>query len=162
MKKSSKIILITLAVVGISGTVMAFGGKQYCNNMNAEDKADMINYLMSRKLDLNTEQEVYLESLTGRVAELAEQAREDRETRQQWVEGLISDQPFDQSTLLQKVNEKTDLIKQNAPEVITLLGQFVDSLNSEQKAELKEFISKRGGFGGRGLGGRHHGHWIDG
>lgn len=162
MKRSSKIILVTLAVVGISGTVMAFGGKQYCNNMNAEEKADMINYRISRKLDLNSEQEVYLESLTGRVAEIAEQAREDRETRQQWLEDLISDQPFDQSTLLQKVNEKTDMVKQNAPEVITLLGQFVDSLDSEQKSELKDLISKRGGFGGRGFGGRHHNHWIDG
>ena len=162
MTKISKIILVTVAVVGISGTVMAFGGKQYCKNMNAEDKADMINYKVSRKLDLNSEQEVYLESLTGRMVELAEQAREDRETRQQWIEGLIGDQPFDQSALVQKVNEKTDLVKQNAPEVITLLGQFIDSLDSEQKAELKELISKRGGFAGRGFGGRDHGHWIDG
>lgn len=149
MKTSSKILIASVLVVVVGGTALAFGGRHHLNHMSAEEKADMISYYASRKLDLNTEQELKLETLTQRVAEIAQQLREDRSTRQQWLEDMINDGPLDQAALLQKISSKTETVNQNAPEVVGLIAEFVDSLEPGQKDRLKELIAHRGG--------RHHG-----
>ena len=71
------------------------------------------------------------------------QVRMPQEERQVWINQLINDGPLDQAALLTRVNERTQWVNQHAPEVIGLLGEFVDGLNAEQKQELKQFMSKR-------------------
>jgi Spy/CpxP family protein refolding chaperone len=148
MKRSYKIILTSLMVVGISGTVFAFGARHHCTNANAEEKAEMFTYHISRKLDLNSEQEVHLEQLAQRAAQVMQEVREARGQRVEMVAEFLTDQPLDQSALLQKITDKTTRVNQLAPEMVGLLAQFVDSLDAGQKAELRELISKRRGFGG--------------
>ena len=164
MKKTGKIILTSVLVIGISGAVFAFGSHHYYSNMTLQEKADMFNYHISRKLDLTAEQEVKLESLSGRVAEIMRTVKQDRQIRNEILDELITEGPMDQSALLQRISNKTDLVNQNAPEIVGLMAGFVDSLDAEQKAELKDMIKKRGGhrFGHRF--GRHgdHQRWIDG
>jgi inhibitor of KinA sporulation pathway (predicted exonuclease) len=130
-----------------------------------QEKTDMFNYHISRKLELNSEQEITLESLTSRFAEITQQLKQQKEDRAQFIEQILAEGPMDQASLLQKITEKTDMVNQNAPEMVALIAQFVDSLDAGQKAELKTMIEKRGnytGFGGR-FGHRHHySQWIDG
>lgn len=165
MKKSSKIILVSVLVLGVSGTVLAFGAKHHYENMSMQERADMFNYHISRQLDLNTEQEIKLESMTSRFSEIAQQVRQQRSDRAQFIEDLLDEGPLDQTALLQKITQKTDLVNQNAPEMVALIAQFVDSLDSGQKSELKQMIQKRSSHHGFG---RHFGHdrdysqWIDG
>ncbi len=165
MKKSSKIILVSVLVLGVSGTVLAFGAKHHYENMSMQERADMFNYHISRKLDLNTEQEIKLESLTSRFSEIAQQLRQQRSDRAQFIEDLLDDGPLDQAALLQKITQKTDLVNQNAPEMVALIAQFVDSLDSDQKSELKQMIQKRSshhGFGRHFGQERDYNQWIDG
>jgi inhibitor of KinA sporulation pathway (predicted exonuclease) len=152
MKTSSKILIASVLVVAVGGTALAFGGRHHFSNMTPEEKADMISYYASRKLDLNTEQEIKLETLTQRLAEIAQQLREERGARQQWLDDMISEGPLDQAALLQKISSKTDTVNQHAPEVVGLIADFVDSLDMDQKKGLKEMIAHRG---------RHHhgGRW---
>ncbi len=165
MKKSSKIIIASVVILMISGSVLAFGAKHHFENMSMQEKADMFNYHISRKLDLNSEQEIKLESLTSRFAEIMQQVRQQREDRVSVIQQMLGEGPMDQSAVLQKITEKTDMVNQNAPEMVALIAQFVDSLDAEQKVELKEMIEKRGGhyrFTGN-FGYRHdHTQWIDG
>jgi hypothetical protein len=165
MKKSSKIIIASVVILLISGSVLAFGAKHHFENLSMKEKADMFNYHISRKLDLNTEQEIKLESLSSRLAEIMQQVKQQREGRSVFIEQIVNEGPMDQSVLLQKITEKTDMVNQNAPEIVALIAQFVDSLDAEQKTELKEMIEKRGAYKGfTGHFGHHHDHsqWIDG
>lgn len=165
MKKSNKIIIASVVILGISGSVLAFGAKHHFENMSMQEKADMFNYHISRKLDLNSEQEIKLESLSSRFAEIMQQVKQQKEDRSLFIEQIVSEGPMDQTVLLQKITEKTEMVNQNAPEMVALIAQFVDSLDSEQKTDLKKMIEKRGGH--RGFSG-HFGHrqdhsqWIDG
>lgn len=154
MKRSSKIILTAVLITGISGAVFAYGAHRNCHNASVEEKADMMNYYISSKLDLNSAQEVYLEQLTARGAQIFDEVRAERANRQQMVDQLLGEGPFDQTALLQKISDKTQRVNQVAPEMVALIGQFVDSLEVEQKAELKQMLAKRRGFGGWG---RHFG-----
>ncbi len=165
MKNSSKIILVSVLVLGVSGTVLAFGAKHHYENMSMQERTDMFNYHISRKLDLNTEQEIKLESLTSRFSEIAQQLRQQRSDRAQFIEDLLDDGPLDQTAMLQKITQKTDLVNQNAPEMVALIAQFVDSLDSDQKSELKQMIQKRSrhhGFGRYFGQERDYNQWIDG
>jgi Spy/CpxP family protein refolding chaperone len=165
MKKSSKIILASVVVVAVSGSVFAYGARHHFENMSMQEKAEMFNYHISRKLDLNTEQEIKLESLSSRFAEIMQQVRQQKSERSQFIEDMLADGPLDQAAILQKINEKTELVNQNAPEVVALMAQFIDSLDSAQKQELGEMIQHRGGHGGfaHRFGQRHeYSQWIDG
>ena len=165
MKKSSKIILATVLVVGISGTVLAFGAKHHYQNMSMQERTEMFNYHLSRKLDLNTEQEIKLESLSSRFGEVAEQIRQQKADRVQFIEDLLDEGPLDQAALLHKISQKTEIVNNNAPEMVALIAQFVDSLDPAQKTELKEMIQHRShhhGFGGHFGPTYDHSQWIDG
>ncbi len=69
------------------------------------------------------------------------------------MDELLSDTPVDQAALLQRINDKTAQVNENAPELVARLATFVDSLDAEQKDEVKQMLERRGrhGFG------RHHG-----
>lgn len=165
MKKSSKIVLASVLVIGISGSVFAFGARNHFENMTIQEKADMFNYHISRKLDLNSEQEIALESLTSRLSEIMQQLKQQHSEHHEMLEQMLDAGPLDQTSLLQKITAKTDMVNQHAPEVVALIAQFVDSLDAQQKDELKVMINKRGsrhGFAGH-FGHRHdHSLWIDG
>jgi inhibitor of KinA sporulation pathway (predicted exonuclease) len=165
MKKSNKIIIASVVILGISGSVLAFGAKNHCENMTMQEKADMFNYHISRKLDLTTEQEIKLESLSSHLTEVLQPMKQQREDRASVIEQMLGEGPMDQSAVLQKITQKTDMVNRQAPEMVALIAQFVDSLDSGQKTELKKMIEKKGGYQGFAghLGHRHdHSLWIDG
>lgn len=149
MKTSSKIILTTVITFGLVSGVFAFGAHKF-SNMSMQDKAEMINHRVSSKLDLNQEQQTKFSDMSLRMVSLVSQAKSQTGDHKELIQGLISDQPLDQAALLEIINTKTSLINQHAPEMVTLLANFVDSLNSDQKAEIKEMMEHKMS--------RHHGH----
>lgn len=152
MKKTGKIIIASVLAVGVTGAVFAFGSHHYYSNLSMQEKAEMISDRIDRKLDLNDTQKVNLDALTSHVAGLMQQVKDNRQTREELLNGVLSDQALDQAALLQRINEKTALINENAPEVVARLAGFMDSLDADQKAEIKQIIDKRKGhrFAGHG------------
>lgn len=145
MKKTSKIILVSVLAIGVTGGVFAFGSHHYFSNLSMQEKAEMISDRIDRKLDLNDVQKANLDELTLHVAGLMQQVKDNRQSREDILNGMLSDQPVDQSLILQAINDKTTMINENAPQVVARLAGFVDSLNAEQKAEIKQMIEKRKG-----------------
>jgi hypothetical protein len=143
MKRSGKIITATLLFLGATGSVLAFGARNHSANMDIQEKADMFNYYVSRKLDLNTVQEVNLEALSSRFAQVMQQVKQQHEEQSQLLDQLLADGPLDQALLLSKISEKTARVDQYAPEMVGLIAQFVDSLDSGQKLQLKQIIQQR-------------------
>ncbi len=156
MKKRNKIILTTALTFGVAGGVMAYNAGKYCDNLNPQEKVEMINERVTDRLVLNTEQQARLGELTSRAAEMIAEAKSQRIERDAIINSLLDDQPVDQIGLLEKITEKTTLVDDSAPEMIALLAGFVDSLNAEQKAEIREFIEhKRSHHHDHGGWGRH-------
>ncbi len=156
MKTSSKIILTVVATLGITGGVFAFGAHSF-SNMSMNDKAEMISQKVTSKLNLNEEQQANLRALSARVVTLVQQAKSQSEDKNHkaMLQGLISDEPLDQAALLQRINKKTSMVNEYAPEMVTLLANFVDSLDNDQKAELKEVIGQKMSRHGRDHGNKH-------
>lgn len=145
MKKSSKIILAGVLAISVAGGVFAFGSHHHFSTMSKHEKADMIKHRIGYKLDLTSQQEVHLEALTGRVVELMQQASDHRQVQGYLLNDMVSGQPLDQVALLESTKHKTVFVNEQAPEIVALLAGFVDSLDVQQKQQIKQLIEQRRG-----------------
>ncbi len=143
MKRSSKIILSTVLAIAVSGAALAFGSHHYFSGLTVQEKSEMFTHHFSKKLDLNEVQQANLQALSSRAAEILQTIRQDHQSRDEFIDRILSDQALDQAAILQKINQKTVLVNEHAPELVGLLAGFVDSLDAEQKSELKQMIEKR-------------------
>jgi len=157
MKLSTRIITAVLLVAGSSGVVYAFG-KHGDWGMTPAEKAEFVSERVTKKLDLDSQQQQKFDDLANLVVEIMQQARATREHQVSEISQLLEDPSFNQARALELIQQKTQLVNEKAPLVIGSLAVFVDSLNSEQKQELQEFMQRRHRQGH----GHGHGHGHDG
>jgi len=152
MKLSTRIITAVLLVAGSSGVVYAFG-KHGDWGMTPAEKAEFVSERVTKKLDLDSQQQQKFDDLANLVVEIMQQARATREHQVSEISQLLEDPSFNQARALELIQQKTQLVNDKAPLVIGSLAVFVDSLNSDQKQELQEFMQRRHRHG--------HGHGDD-
>ena len=66
------------------------------------------------------------------------------------LQALVAGETFDRARAQALLDEKTRAVQTGGPEVITALGDFYDSLNAEQKTQVRELMQRRKGWWGRG------------
>ncbi len=142
MKKSSKIIAVVLLAAASTTAVYAFGGRGHMN-MSPAEKADYMTEKVTRKLNLDSQQQQNLSELANQFVEIMTEARAGKQAHMEEVQKMLSEPSLDQTRLLQLVQEKTQLVNDRAPAVIASLGNFLDSLNVEQKQELQSFVKHK-------------------
>ena len=150
MKRSTKIIgavVVSLSLVTAAG---AYATKQGYG----EARAAFVTSYVSHELDLNDEQKLQLTALTDKVMSLKDQFKAQGQPLHQDIEQLLNADTFDQQKALKMISEKTVFINQAAPEVIAAFAGFLDGLNTEQKAEVMEFLKDK--HQRRGQGWKNH------
>ncbi|MDH3388725.1 MAG: hypothetical protein OEN02_12550 [Gammaproteobacteria bacterium] len=148
MKLSSKIVTAVLLIVGGTGAVYAFS-KHGDWGMTPAEKVEFVTERVTKKLNLDSQQQQNFASLANIVAQLMIDARADRQQQVAEIGELLQEPSFNQARALEMVQQKTQMINQKASQVVASLAIFLDSLNAEQKRQLREFIEHRR---------RHHGH----
>ena len=152
MKLSTRIITAVLLVAGSSGVVYAFG-KHGDWGMTPAEKAEFVSERVTKELGLDSQQQQKFDELANLVVEIMQQAKAGREEQVSEISQLLEDPSFNQARALELIQQKTQLVNEKAPLVIGSLAVFVDSLNSEQKQELQEFMQRRHSRGhGHGYG----------
>ena len=151
MKLSTRIITAVLLIAGSSGVVYAFG-KHNDWGMSPEEKIEFVTDRVTSKLDLDSQQQENFGKLAQTVAQLMLDAKATREQQVNEIGALLQDPSFNQARALELVQQKTQMINENAPLVITSLAVFLDSLNAEQKLQLQDFLKHHRGHH------RHHRH----
>ncbi len=155
MKTSTKIVTATVLSVGLIGGVAAFGG--YCPKGDghgyghgygdSQHRAERMVERIADKLDLSHDQITKLDTLKEDLLSLRTEMRENRGQHKQDLIALMMQPTLDQAKALTMLKEKTQTMEQRAPEMITAIANFSDSLTAEQKQELAETLEKR--FHGR-------------
>lgn len=144
MKLSTRIITAVLLIAGSSGVVYAFG-KHNDWGMSPEEKIEFVTDRVTSKLDLDSQQQENFSKLAETVAQLMLDAKATREQHVNEIGTLLQDPSFNQARALELVQQKTQMINENAPLVITSLAVFLDSLKAEQKQQLQDFIKHHRG-----------------
>jgi len=143
MTRTKKVIAgILFSVVTLGGLVAIAGPGHHgkFGGMNAE-KAEFIVSRISHKLDLNEVQEQHLDNLKDTMLNLKAERTEKRNPRE-LVKAMLADPVLDEATVLNLIQERTNRINQKAPQVVSALADFTNSLSDEQRAEIIETVEK--------------------
>jgi hypothetical protein len=141
MKKSTKIIAVTVLALGVTSGVMAYGAHNAWN-MSPEKKAEYVTDKITENLELDAIQQEFLVVLSGDLLEIMQEVRSNKDEQREIVQQLLSEPTMDQVKVLQMVQLKTQMINDKAPQLIASFAGFLDSLDSEQKKELREHMGK--------------------
>ena len=142
MKISTRIITAVLLVAGSSGAVYAFS-KHSDWGMSADEKVEFISDRVTSKLDLDDLQRQKFTELAELVASTLQEVKPGREEGFEEIASLLQEPSFNQARALEMIQQKTQLVNEKAPLVITAMAGFLDSLSMEQKQELQEFMQHR-------------------
>jgi len=145
MTKTKKFIIGTLfSVVTLGGLVAVAGPGHHgkFGGMNAE-KAEKIVQRVSSKLELNELQKQNLVSLKDTVLELKAKNKPQMD-RKAFVQSLLAKPVLDESAILAKIQERTNMMNQVSPQVVTALANFTNSLSDEQRAKISKMTEKFG------------------
>lgn len=149
MKRSTKIITAVVLSLGIAGGAAAVGKHRFGDP--AKRASFMVSYV-SEELALDSTQKQALTVLKDEVMAARESMRGQISGVHEQAGALIAAETFDRAGALQLINSKTAAVNSVAPEVVTALGNFLDTLDAGQKAEIVEFMQQRRGRHHR----RHH------
>ncbi len=141
MKKSTKIIAVTVLALSVTSGVMAYGAHNAWN-MSPEKKAEYVTDKITENLELDAIQQEFLVALSSDLLEIMEEVRSNRSEHREMIQELLSEPTMDQVKVLQMVQQKTQLINDEAPQLIASFAGFLDSLDSEQKKELREHMGE--------------------
>ena len=142
MKLSTRIITAALLIVGSSGAVYAFS-KHHDWGMSPEEKLEFVTERVTRKLDLDSQQQQNFTELAGTIAQIMQDARITKAQNLTEIEALLQEPSFNQARALELLQQKTRMINEKAPLVIASLAVFLDSLSVEQKQQMQEFMQHR-------------------
>ena len=139
MKLTTRIVTAVLLIAGSSGVVYAIS-RHGDWHMSPDEKVEFVTERATRQLDLDSQQQQNFSALASLVTEIVEEARASRQENLDEVFQLLDEPSLNQGRALELVQQKTALVNDRAPEVIASLAIFLDSLNAEQKQELRDFV----------------------
>ena len=132
-----------LAVIG-SGTLLLITSFTACSHKyrNPEYRADKMVEMVTDKLELNEQQQSKLQSLHEKLRTSRKVMRDKFSSSKEDIETLLSQSTLDEKKILDMVNEHTQFINQQAPDIVAAMGDFYYSLDIEQRTELREHMEK--------------------
>ena len=139
MKLSTRIITAVLLIAGSSGVVYAFS-KHNDWGMSPEEKVEFVTERVTSKLELDSQQQQNFAELAETVVQIMQDARMTKAQHVDEIGALLQEPNFNQARALELVEQKTRMINEKAPLVISSLAVFLDSLNVEQKQQMQEFM----------------------
>jgi len=144
MKRSTKIITTLALTVGLIGGAAAIGKQKFGSH---EKRAGYVAAYVADELDLDATQSQALDVLKDRIL-TARQTMKDQSVKDEAM-ALLNAESFDRAQALEMVTAKTAVVNEQAPDLVNALGDFLDSLNSEQKSEITEMMNEHRGHKGR-------------
>lgn len=148
--KRSLLLLLGSALLGLGFTAFSH---ERGRGWSEADKTQLREKMLARageRLELSAEQRQHLDALLKTLAAQHTALTGPAGAPRQQLQDLVSGPSFDQAAAKQLVEGKTALLREKAPELITAMARFYDSLKPEQQAELRELLASRGRHGWRG------------
>ena len=140
MKRISKIILAG-ALTGF--TLFGLSACGWHHGHDEDKMAERISSRVTRKLDLNTQQQANLDALIAQVQNSRKVITEYRDGNMTLLVTLLKADTLDQQSVIDLITGKTSAVESEAPAVVGALGTFTDTLNQEQREKLVERIEDK-------------------
>lgn len=140
MKRLSKIIIAGTSIIVLGGAVAACS-----HHRGPEQRAEWVMDKMSKTLDLNTDQQAKLKTLSDDMLAMRKDMRPSFGSDREQVLGLLEQPTLNQAKVLDMVHQHTQVINREAPKIVSAMGSFYDSLTPQQQAKVREFVKDHHG-----------------
>jgi Spy/CpxP family protein refolding chaperone len=146
MNRTNKIITAIALTIAVAGGTTAYAKHQFGS---PEKRADKIAGYIAYELELDETQKQALDVLKTQMMTARQTVRGDRSEMKAEAMALINADSFDRAAALDMINSKVAMVNEQAPDMVNALGDFLDTLNAEQKGEIAEFVEEHRGRHGR-------------
>lgn len=136
-----RILVIMALVFGASAAFKAYRWHNMDEPQRAAFIQERVHEGVSKRLDLNTDQQAQLDSLLQHA-----RAQGSALNLPQWrarAQSVIAGPQFDQAAAQQLISDATQTLQREAPQLIQDLAHFYDGLNAEQQAQLRTHLQRQ-------------------
>lgn len=134
------IILITSGVLLIGGVVACNRGMHHGS---AEERSEWIVEKASEELELNAAQKAKLVKVKNEFLDVRKTMRNQSEQTRADVLTMLKQPTLDREKVNAIISQKIAIINTRSPAIVDAIGNFYDSLDDSQRAELSEFIEEK-------------------
>ena len=137
-------------VISLIGATILVSAISACNrspwshhsSANPEKTVAWIKEEIDDRLDLTDSQNIELDALADQLVILYKERKAVKNSQKTIARELFTSPTMDQTKALALVTEHTQFVSQKAPEVISAVAQFTDSLSAEQKQQIGDRFDK--------------------
>ena len=134
------IVIITAGTLLIGGVAAC---KHKMHSASAEERGEWVVDKVSKELELNDSQRIKLVEVKDQFIAVRKSMRSDREEARKEVLAMLKQPTMDREKVNTMVNQKIAIVSEKSPSIIDAIGNFYDSLDDSQRAELSEFIEEK-------------------
>lgn len=134
------IVIITAGTLLIGGVAAC---KHKMHSASAEERGEWVVDKVSKELELNDSQRIKLVEVKDQFIAVRKSMRSDREEARKEVLAMLKQPTMDREKVNALVNQKIAIVSEKSPSIIDAIGNFYDSLDDWQRAELSEFIEEK-------------------
>ena len=137
MKLTKRTIIYITGIALITTSIVA------CNRGTPEERGERMVQKVSEELELTETQQTRLTEVKNEFLEMRKTMRSDREQTKTDIQAMLQQPTFDRTMANSIVNQHIETIHSRSPVIIDAIGNFYDSLDDTQRAELREFIEDK-------------------
>jgi Spy/CpxP family protein refolding chaperone len=133
-----KVVFIVAGLFIGASAVFAFSGYH-----KSEEKAEYIVYKITKKLDLNEAQQEKLNLAKDAMLEMRRSMRSEKRSMVADIQAILGSDTLDQQLILDNITKKTDMVREQAPDVVAAVADFYNSLDMEQQEKIRKKVNKK-------------------
>ena len=134
-------------IIYMAGGAFLAVGVVACNHgmhfASPEERGEWMIEKVTKELKLNETQASRLVDVKDVLLDARKTMRGNREQHRADVIAMLNQPTFDRDKANSIVNQHIDTVDTRAPVIIDAIGNFYDSLNVAQRAELREFVEHK-------------------
>lgn len=130
-------------IIYISGIALLTTSIVACNRGTPEERGERIVEKVTEELELTAAQQAKLSEVKNEFLETRKTMQSNREQTKTDIQEMLKQPTLDRNKANSIVNQHIETIHSRSPVIIDAIGDFYDSLDDEQRVELREFIADK-------------------
>lgn len=143
MKSIIKRSLLFLGGISLAASLVACNGHRA--HHDPEQRAEWMIEKITKELELNDVQKQKLAVVKDEFMTIRTTMHEEQNNPREQILELMSQPTLDRQKAMAMVNDRTETIRARAPAMVDAVGNFYDSLDDEQRKELREHFEEKTG-----------------
>ena len=127
----------------MTGIVLLTTSIVACNRGTPEERGERMVEKVTEELELTAIQQDRLSEVKNEFLDMRKTIQSNREQTKTDIQAMLKQPTLDRNKANSIVNQHIETIHSRSPAIIDAIGNFYDSLDDTQRAELREFIEDK-------------------